>query len=207
MDKFEILLLLVGIAALAVFSQMPPGNVNTQSGAPNVPPQSQTLPNGSVPAGGLGTFDGVPILARFSADSFKIVDGDSIRLMTADAGEVDLRMASIDAPEWNQTGGQAAKRHFQSLTAGRRATFLQTDTDRYKRAVVFMFVDPLNSDGAFTQSQEVNAQMIADGFAWHAIKYSSSGRLNQLEAYARAKRLGLWADPHPQPPWEYRDRK
>ena len=202
MGKFELFLLLIGIGALAFFSQMPTADVPS-AGAPN----QQASPKQSGQVGGLGTFDGFPILARFASDSFKVVDGDSIRMVTVDAGEVDLRLASIDAPEWNQTGGQAAKRHLEALTTGRRATFLQTDTDRYQRAVVFMFVDAPSTDGLSVRPQEVNAQMVADGFAWHAVKYSSSDRLNQLEATAKAKRLGLWADPDPQPPWEYRDRK
>ena len=205
MGKFEIFLLLIGIGALAFFSQMPTANVATDGSPTGV--ANQQVVQQTVQANGVAEYEGVPVLARFVADSFKVVDGDSIRMLTADAGEVDLRLASIDAPEWNQTGGQAAKRHLEALTAGRRATFLQTDTDRYQRAVVFMFVNAPNSNGVAAGQLEVNSQMVADGFAWHAIKFSSSERLGQLEASAKAKRLGLWADPNPQPPWEYRDRQ
>lgn len=196
MGKFEIFLLLLGIGALAFFSQMPRGNVAIDDLPKGVSAPGMASP--PVGTGGLGEYEGAAILARFSTDSFRVVDGDSIRIKTAGVGEVDLRLASIDAPELKQTGGRAAKRHLQSITAGRTATFLQTDTDRYQRPVVFMFVKG---------QQEVNALMVADGFAWHAIRFSSSDRLAQLEASAKAKRLGLWADPNPQPPWEYRDRK
>ena len=205
MGKFEIFLLLIGIGALAFFSQMPTANVATDGSPTGV--ANQQVVQQTVQANGVAEYEGVPVLARFIADSFKVVDGDSIRMLTADAGEVDLRLASIDAPEWNQSGGQAAKRHLDALTAGRRATFLQTVTDRYQRAIVFMFGNAPNSNGVAAGQREVNAQMIADGFAWHAIKYSSSERLKKLEASAKAKRLGLWADPNPQPPWEYRDRE
>ena len=211
MGKFELFLLLVGIGALAFFSQMPaaqdPSSGTLSQPVLHQPVSQQPVPKQSDQVGGQGTFDGFPILARFSSDSFQVVDGDSIRMVNPETGKVELRLASIDAPEWNQTGGQAAKRHLEAITTGRRATFLQTDTDRYQRAVVFMFVDVENPDGASFRPQEVNAQMVADGFAWHAVKYSSSERLNRLEATAKAKRLGLWADPNPQPPWEYRARK
>jgi len=206
LGKFELFLLLIGIGALAFFSQMPTAHVPPASASSQQASQLP-VPKPSAPVIGRGTFDGLPILARFSSDSFQVVDGDSIRIATADAGEVDLRLASIDAPEWNQTGGQAAKLHLEAITAGRRATFLQTDTDRYQRAVVFMFVDVPSLEDVTMRTQEINAQMVADGFAWHAVKYSSSERLNRLEVIAKAKRLGLWVDPNPQPPWEYRDRK
>lgn len=203
MGKFEIFLLLLGVGLLAFFSQMP--NSSTGGAYPEAPQRSEVRGPGL--ARGLGEFEGVPILARFSAASFKVVDGDSIRILTADAGEVDLRLASIDAPEWNQTGGRAAKKHLEALTSGRTATFFQTGTDRYQRPVVFMFVDGLKSGAVSGEQLEVNAQMVADGFAWHAIKFSSSERLAQLEASARSERLGLWAASDPQSPWEYRDRE
>lgn len=194
MGKFETFLLLLGVGALAFFSQMPPSDVSCDRSPAGVVGEQ---------ASGLSVYEGAPVLARFSSDSFKVVDGDSIRMVTAENREVDLRLASIDAAELNQTGGRAAKRHLEAITAGRTATFVQTDIDRYQRAVVFMFVNDSNAGG----QQEVNARMVADGFAWHAIKFSSSERLAELEASAKAKRLGLWAEPNPQPPWEYRDRK
>lgn len=204
MGKFEIFLLLLGVMALAFFSQMPMEDVATSRsqtgiGAPQIP-QIERQQSG-------GQYEGDPVVATFSSDSFKVIDGDSIRIRTVDAGEIDLRLASIDAPELNQANGRAAKRRLEAITAGRTATFVQTDTDRYQRPVVFMFVNASNSAGTSGGQREVNAQMVADGFAWHATQFSSSERLAELEASARAKRLGLWADPNPQPPWDYRDRK
>ena len=210
MGKFEIFLLVLGVGLLVLLSQMPTDNLaiaGSSTGTANPQASQRLVLRESGQASGWGEFEEIPVLARFSADAFKVVDGDSIRISTADAGELDLRLAAIDAPELNQAGGQAAKRHLKAITAGGRATFLQTDTDRYQRAVVFMFVDRPNSTGGSVRQQEVNAQMIADGFAWHAIKFSSSDRLTKLEASAKSKRLGLWADANPQPPWEYRGRK
>ena len=207
--KFELFLLILGIGALAIFSQMPMGDWT-----------ASTEPNASLPApevsanpgsgGGFGQIEGLPILAQFSASDFSIVDGDSIRLKAnpAVAGgsqAIDLRLASVDAPELNQTSGQAAKRHLQLLTAGRSATFLQTDTDRYKRPVVFMFVGVPSAGTAGTM--DVNAQMVADGYAWHAVSFSSSERLESLQQQAKMRRVGLWAEGNPVPPWEHRKRK
>lgn len=194
MGKFEVLLLLIGIGALAFFSQMPMGS------------RSSVIPP---PTGATWTDEihGFPIVAQFSADAFKIVDGDSIRIRTSGGGELDLRLASIDAPELNQAAGHLAKQHLQSLTLGRAASFFQTDTDRYKRPVVFMFVAAEDRYGETVVAIEVNAQMVADGFAWHAIKHSTDPQLKQLQTQAMQRRVGLWANANPVPPWEFRSRQ
>ncbi len=191
MGKFEVFLLLVGVGALVFFSQMPP--------APQRPVVIATGATLDV-----AEINGLPVIAQFSADAFKVVDGDSIRIETGPGKTIDLRLASIDAPELRQSAGRMALQHLRSITAGKSATFYQTDTDRYQRAVVFMYVSVSNADGVSERPLQVNAQMVADGFAWHATQHSSDRRLDQLQQRAMQQRLGLWADPNPTPPWEHR---
>ena len=50
----------------------------------------------------------------------------------------------------------------------------------------------------------VTLEMIRAGFAWRYVKYSSDGRLIDAEAAARGARRGLWVDPAPVAPWEWR---
>ena len=54
---------------------------------------------------------------------------------------------------------------------------------------------------------DVNLQMVKDGMAWHYKKYSKSSELSGAEAEAKAGKKGLWADPSPMPPWEFRKLK
>jgi endonuclease YncB( thermonuclease family) len=53
--------------------------------------------------------------------------------------------------------------------------------------------------------------MIADGLAWHYVRYSKAEELAAAEREARAAGRELWADREPVPPWEWRatakDRK
>ena len=42
--------------------------------------------------------------------------------------------------------------------------------------------------------------MIADGLAWHYVRYSKAEELAAAEREARAAGRGLWADPEPVPP-------
>ena len=52
--------------------------------------------------------------------------------------------------------------------------------------------------------RNLNRELVQAGLAWWYRYYSSDGSLGQLEAKARAARIGLWRDPHPVAPWEFR---
>jgi endonuclease YncB( thermonuclease family) len=201
MGKFEAILLIVGVVALVVLSQVPIPDQVTSESVPSVMVEQSAEPGGAA-----GEVYGFPILREFSTAQFHVVDGDSIRINTA-RGNSDLRLASIDAPEWNQQSGRDAKLNLERLVQGRTATFLQTDTDRYGRAVVFMRVGSRSDSGRQTPVVDVNGQMVADGYAWHAVRFSSSARLAEFQRQAKDQRRGLWANPHPVAPWEFRDQK
>jgi micrococcal nuclease len=51
----------------------------------------------------------------------------------------------------------------------------------------------------------INLEMVKEGWAWHYKAYSDNKQL--AEVAARKIRRGLWADPSPVPPWEYRNPK
>jgi endonuclease YncB( thermonuclease family) len=58
--------------------------------------------------------------------------------------------------------------------------------------------------------EDVNLEQVEAGMAWHYKKYqgeqSVSDRVKYADAErdARRRKLGLWRDPDPMPPWEYR---
>jgi|HubBroStandDraft_6_1064221.scaffolds.fasta_scaffold114800_2 micrococcal nuclease len=51
------------------------------------------------------------------------------------------------------------------------------------------------------------AAMVRDGFAWRYVRYDEPGEFTAAEREARDGKRGLWADPHPVPPWEWRRAK
>jgi nuclease-like protein len=54
----------------------------------------------------------------------------------------------------------------------------------------------------------VNHTLVKDGWCWWYRKYApGNSELEKLEKDARDGKKGLWADPHPGPPWEWRKRK
>lgn len=69
-----------------------------------------------------------------------------------------------------------------------------TGTDRYGRTL----------GEIFTGNVSVCLLMVRDGFAWRYVKYSSDRSLGAAEIEAQKARRGLWQDPRPVPPWEWR---
>ena len=58
--------------------------------------------------------------------------------------------------------------------------------------------------------EDANLEQVEDGMAWHYKKYqweqSPSDRMkySDAELEARRNKVGLWHDPNPVPPWDYR---
>ena len=202
MGKFEIAAIIGGIAILFFYSQLERPLDSPASGQPN--PSSATTPVDAAPnAAGLpSSIYGQRVKNAFQATSIAPIDGDSLKATLIDGSQVEIRLASIDAPELKQTFGQPAKAHLQSLTVNRPATFFQTDTDRYGRTVAFMFVRTPQG-----QELSINAQMLVDGLAWHSISFSSDATLTRLEEDARLAKRGLWNQRSPVAPWIYRAKK
>jgi endonuclease YncB( thermonuclease family) len=51
---------------------------------------------------------------------------------------------------------------------------------------------------------DASAAMVRTGMAWAYTRYLTDPQIQAMEVVARRERLGLWADAHPIPPWEWR---
>lgn len=125
-----------------------------------------------------------------------ITDGDTIKILR-DQKQYKIRLNGIDAPEKTQAYGRKSKAYLSGLVFGKNVAVIVRDTDRYGRYVGDVMLD----------GKSANAAMVAAGYAWFYAAYSKDQSLALLERQAKAKRLGLWADASPTPPWEYRREK
>jgi Staphylococcal nuclease homologue/Excalibur calcium-binding domain len=105
-----------------------------------------------------------------------------------------VRLAEIDAPEKRQPFGERSKQSLSDLVYGKRVEVKQEDRDHYGRIV----------GRVYTEGLDVNAEQIKRGMAWIYRKYNRDRSLLALEQEARGAKRGLWTDPNPIPPWEYR---
>ncbi|MEZ5825079.1 MAG: thermonuclease family protein [Geminicoccaceae bacterium] len=62
----------------------------------------------------------------------RVVDGDSLYLQNVDR---QIRLWGLDAPEWNEDGGEAATASLTSIAGGHQLECTVIDHDRYGRIV------------------------------------------------------------------------
>lgn len=138
-------------------------------------------------------------LQSFALDGrvVRIVDGDTLVLLTEDRDQVKVRLSEIDAPETSQAYGRKSKNALASICAGKTASLLNTGKDRYGRTLARVICGDIDA----------NATMVEQGFAWVYDRYVKDQSLYSLQNEAKEKRLGLWRDANPLAPWEYRRTK
>jgi endonuclease YncB( thermonuclease family) len=137
-------------------------------------------------------------IATIVGSVVSVHDGDTLTVLV-EKTSTKIRLFGIDAPELDgQPFGQAAKQGLSERAFGRKVQVHVTGKDRYGRVIGRVFVD----------GRDINAELVASGFAWWYVQYApEDDTLKQSEATARAERRGLWQDPAPVAPWEWRKQK
>lgn len=139
----------------------------------------------------------VVLAESFSGKVVKASDGDTISVMHRGRAQ-RIRLHGIDTPEKGQAFGNRAKKFTSDLVFGRIVTVQVVDMDRYGRIVGEVIL----ADG-----RSLNRELVRAGLAWWYREYSKDKSLGELEERARTARRGLWIDPNPIPPWEFRKKK
>lgn len=134
-----------------------------------------------------------PIVAVVVAVS----DGDTLTARPTDGSQMKIRVAEIDAPESRQPFGAASKRSLSDLCFNVRAEIQPQKTDRYGRTVARVTC----------RGKDASAHQVRTGMAWVFDRYSTDQSLYRDQDEARAAGRGLWSEPVPTPPWEWRRRK
>jgi endonuclease YncB( thermonuclease family) len=129
-----------------------------------------------------------------------VSDGDTITVLDDAKTQHKIRFAGIDAPEKGQAFGERSKQSLSALVFQKRVEARCHKKDRYGREVCAVFVS----------LRDVGLEQIRQGMAWHYKEYqheqTTQDRLvyRDEEENAKARRVGLWKDAKPVPPWEWR---
>jgi len=129
-----------------------------------------------------------------------VTDGDTIKVLTATNEPIRVRIAFIDAPEKGQAFGQRAKQAMSALVFDKEVELRPHTIDRYGRLVARVIVG----------GQDAGLELLKAGLCWVYQKYVVEAPLEleasyrAAEALAQSDRIGLWQDPDPVPPWEWR---
>ena len=113
-----------------------------------------------------------------------IIDGDTFKL---ENGEV-VRLIGIDAPELSQPGGEESREYLAHLILNKGVTLKKgyEDRDKYSRLLRFVYLG----------NTCINEEMIRQGYA--EARYSTKNPIRkyyiQLEIEAETAKAGLWSD-------------
>lgn len=126
-----------------------------------------------------------------------VSDGDTLTArceMSEGFQNIRIRLAEIDAPEKGQAFGNRSKEHLAALCFGKHADVVPQVKDRYLRTVAHV-----SCDRADAGTEQVRA-----GMAWVFDRYVIDRSLYAVQDEARSAHRGLWEDPNPVAPWEWR---
>lgn len=126
-----------------------------------------------------------------------IADGDTMTALCNNHEQVKIRLAEIDAPEKAQPFGQRSKQSLAEMCFNKSADIHVQTTDRYHRSVARVICNGV----------DVNVEQVKRGMAWVYDQYVKDRMFYILQEEARQAHRGLWADPSPTPPWEWRHSK
>ena len=93
--------------------------------------------------------------------------------------------------------GQASRKALSEKVLGKQVEVIVKTKDRYGRTVGHVLLD----------KRDMNLEMLEEGMAWHYAHYDHNKRLAEAEQEARGDRIGLWSDPNPVSPWDWRKAK
>lgn len=135
---------------------------------------------------------------QFTGKVVGISDGDTLSVLR-EGKAVKVRLHGVDTPEKAQAFGTQARKVTSDLAFQQTVTVAIRNTDRYGRLVG----EVLLPDG-----RSLNQELVKAGMAWWYRQYAPHDTtLAQLEAEARTAKRGLWSDPVPVPPWEWRKQR
>ncbi len=122
-----------------------------------------------------------------------VIDGNTLIISTS-TQEIRVRLGAVDCPRNGQYWGVAARRALLELIGGRQIAFESHGADGCGRIIATIYLRDIDSHGW----TDVNARMIARGYAWvmrrHYRQLPPARRteLNRLERWAQRNRVGLW---------------
>jgi endonuclease YncB( thermonuclease family) len=146
----------------------------------------------------------------------KVADGDTVTVLLG-RKQHRVRLQGIDAPERGQPYGKASGRSPAGGVAGKEVRVEYDKRDRYGRIVGVVWVVPPGSrcerEPGCPKTLDAGLYQLTVGKAWWYRQYAGEQSAEDRRQYefaeseARAKRAGLWQEPDPVPPWDWRRRQ
>ena len=142
----------------------------------------------------------------------KIVDGDTVHLITPEQTKLKVRLYGIDTPEAykisrqkgqiNEIGqpyAEESKKALNNKVMGKQVQLDIITTDKYRRIVGIIWLNDRN----------INLEMVREGYAEAFIEYLDEpyrAKFIEAEKEAKAAKIGIWSLPNYERPIDFRKR-
>lgn len=132
-----------------------------------------------------------------------ISDGDTVTVLDDTNTQWKIRLMGVDAPEKKQAFGNKSKERLSVLVFNKQVAVEFNKRDKYGRTVGRILLG----------GTDANLEQVKAGMAWHYKQYEREQSVADRAAYAQAEeqariaKRGLWADPDPTPPWDWRKQQ
>ena len=147
----------------------------------------------------LGLVVSIPALswADFVARVVTVHEGDRLTIHHDGRSET-IFLKDIDCPELKQPYGNQAKHALAAYVGNRDIVVRALTRDKQGRVTA----EVLLQDG-----RNVGRELLKEGLAWWQRSRSGDRSLEIVEELARASGKGLWSEPNPVPPWQWKTTK
>ena len=141
-----------------------------------------------------------------------VYDGDTITVADPDRTEWKVRLAAVDAPELGQPFGKKARKELLELILGQPVTVKFDRTDGRDHIVGIVELESQREALVSIFPININQYLVEAGLAWYDRAFQADqsketrDAYSKLEAAARERKKGLWAEKNPMPPWEFRGK-
>lgn len=138
-----------------------------------------------------------------------VTDGDTITVLDSNRQQHKVRLSGIDAPERIQAFGDKSKTNLSRLVFNKDVRVEWKKTDRYGQIVGKVWTQPGDCPTC-PLTLDAGLAQVTQGLAWWYRDYAREqteedrGRYESAEFEAKIRRVGLWADANPTPPWAFR---
>lgn len=139
--------------------------------------------------------------------------GDGATLTVADNAKVQfkIRLAGIDAPELRQRYGKESRQRLTDLVLGKNVKIEWRKRDDFDRLLGKVLVHTQDCPTC-PKTRDVGLAQLEAGLAWWDRDFrreqtlEDQGYYEYAEFDAKTRRIGLWQDSAPVPPWEWRKK-
>jgi endonuclease YncB( thermonuclease family) len=128
-----------------------------------------------------------------------VADGDTLSLLVG-RQQYTVRLAGVDAPERYQVWGDRSKTNLSRLSMNQMAVAECARVEQQGQKICKLTV----------KAVDIGLEQIQDGMAWwywelaKELSPEDQSGYQGTELMAKLRRLGLWQETNPVPPWEFR---